>query len=174
MMMGMLAAGGLPLVTDGTRVADEDNPKGYYELARVRDLDKATDCSWLADASGKGLKVISFLLQHLPDAYDYKIIFMERSLLEILASQKKMLERRGQEPGETGDGEMAKLFEAHLQKVQFQLASQPSCDVLYVEHRETLNAPDKVAAEISTFLGHRLNVEAMAQVVDNLLYRNRA
>ena len=38
MLMKMLDAGGLPLVTDSLRVADEDNPKGYYEFERVKDL----------------------------------------------------------------------------------------------------------------------------------------
>ena len=174
MLMGMLAAGGLPLVTDGVRRADTDNPNGYYELEQVKELDKATDRSWLGDARGKGLKVISFLLQHLPDTYDYKILFVNRSLPEVLASQKKMLQRRGEAPGEADDDEMATLFEAHLRKVETQLASRPNCDVLYVEHRETLNAPGKVADEINRFLGDRLDVEAMTQVVDEQLYRNKA
>lgn len=174
MLMGMLAAGGLPLVTDDVRTADEDNPKGYYELEQVKQLDKSLDPSWLGDARGKGLKVISFLLQYLPDAYDYKIIFVNRSLSEVLASQRKMLERRGEEPGQTSDEEMASLFEAHLQKVGAQLATWTHCEVLYVEHRDTLNAPDKVANKINTFLGDLLNVEAMTDSVDQQLYRNRA
>ena len=173
MLMGMLAAGGLPLVTDGVRSSDEDNPKGYYELEQVKELDKATDRSWLSDARDKGLKVISSLLQYLPDTYDYKILFMNLSLPEVLASQKKMLQQRGEAPGKADDGEMAKLFEAHFRKVETQLASRPNCDVLYVEHRETLNAPGKVADKINRFLGDRLNVEAMTQVVDEQLYRNR-
>ena len=80
MMMGMLEAGGLELVVDGIRAADEDNPRGYYELERVKDLAKAEDKSWLVTLQGKGVKVISLLLQHLPEAYNYKIIFMRRSI----------------------------------------------------------------------------------------------
>ena len=174
MLMGMLAAGGLELVSDGVRTADEDNPRGYYELEGVKELDQAPDTSWLAEARGKGVKVISFLLQHLPDSYNYKIVFVHRSLPEVLASQKKMLERRGEEPGNVDDREMAQLFTAHLKKVESQLAQRRNCDVLYVEHRETLNAPAQIAAKINTFLGTRLDVEAMIKVVDNKLYRNRA
>ena len=92
MMMGMLEAGGLELVVDGIRAADEDNPRGYYELERVKDLAKAEDKSWLITLQGKGVKVISLLLQHLPEAYNYKIIFMRRSIAEVLDSQSKMLE----------------------------------------------------------------------------------
>ena len=174
MLMAMLEAGGLPLVIDGIRTADEDNPKGYYELERVKELDKTGDTSWIVAARGKGLKVISFLLPHLPDSSHYKIIFMHRSLPEVLASQKKMLQRRGEEPGNAGDEEMARLFAAHLEKVEAQLAARPNCDVLYVDHREALGSPNHVASEINRFLGNRLDVEAMVGVVDRQLYRNRA
>ena len=174
MLMGMLAAGGLELVSDGARTADEDNPKGYYELEQVKQLDKAGDTSWLADARGKGVKIISFLLQHLPDGYRYKIIFVRRSLPEVLASQRKMLDRRGEAPGDVNDEDMAQLFAAHLEKVQSQLATRPDCEVLYVEHREAVQTPAKVASEINRFLGDRLDIEAMRQAVDHHLYRNRA
>ena len=174
MIMGMLSAGGVPLVLDGVRTADEDNPKGYYELERVKELDKTSDESWLADARGKGLKVISFLLRHLPDAYDYKIIFVRRSMPEVLASQQKMLERRGEHPGDTDDEEMAQLFAAHLDRVERQLAGRSNCDVLFVEHGQTVAAPVAVARQINEFLGGYLDVDAMTKVVDAQLYRNRA
>ena len=174
MLMRMLAAGGIELVVDGLRTADADNPKGYYELERVKDLDKTTDTSWLADTRGKGLKVISFLLQHLPPTYDYKVIFLRRSLPEVLASQQKMLDRRGEPPGETSDADMADLFTAHLQKVETQLANRADCDVLYVEHRRAVSEPAVVAGQIGQFLGGDLDVEAMAAAVDTALYRNRA
>ena len=174
MLMGMLSAGGVPLMLDGIRTADEDNPKGYYELERVKGLDKAADRSWLADARGKGLKIISFLLQHLPDAYDYKIIFLRRSLPEVLASQQKMLDRRGEAPGDADDAEMGRLFAAHVEKVERQLAGRSNCDVLYVEHRTTVTDPAAVARQINEFLGGDLDVDAMTSVVDAELYRNRA
>ncbi len=174
MLMRMLAAGGIELVVDGLRTADTDNPKGYYELERVKELDKKTDTSWLADTRGKGLKVISFLLQHLPPTYDYKVIFLRRSLPEVLASQQKMLDRRGEPPGETSDADMADLFTAHLTKVETQLASRANCEVLYVEHRRAVSEPAVVAGQIGQFLGGGLDVEAMAAAVDTALYRNRA
>jgi hypothetical protein len=34
MMMKMLEAGGVPIMTDGVREADRDNPKGYFEVER--------------------------------------------------------------------------------------------------------------------------------------------
>lgn len=174
MLMGMLDAGGIDLVSDGLRTADEDNPKGYYELEKVKELDKTTDTSWLEEAAGKGIKVISFLLEYLPDTYQYKIIFMRRELSEVLASQQKMLERRSEQPGDVSDKEMATLFSEHLEKIYKQLAEKPNCDVLYIDHREALNSPDKIATRINTFLDNRLDVTAMTKIVDKQLYRNRA
>ena len=174
MLMGMLDAGGVPLMADGRRSADEDNPKGYHELERVKSLDKPGDKSWVAEAQGKGLKIISFLLQHLPDDFDYKIVFLRRSLPEVLASQKKMLARRGEKVDEVSDDEMARMFAAHVAKVEGWLAERPNIDVLYVDHRDTIKAPARVAAMISRFLGGHLDTEAMAAVVDPELYRNRS
>ena len=174
MLMGMLAAGGLETVVDGIRVADDDNPKGYHELEQVKELDKGGDASWLDGAHGKCLKVISFLLQHLPSTHHYKIVFVRRNLQEVLASQRKMLERRGDPGGTADDEEMAKLFAAHLTKMERQLAGRPNCEVLYVDPRAALNSPREVATQVNRFLGDRLDVDKMTEVVDEQLYRNRA
>ena len=84
-----------------------------------------------------------------------------------------MLERRGTEEETVDDKEMTKLFTDHLEKVEAHLNAQQNCDVLYIQHRETLNMPKKVAQQVNNFLGGRLDVEAMAEVVDQGLYRNR-
>ncbi len=76
MMMQMLDAGGIDLVTDGLRAADESNPLGYMEYERVKDLEDAEDKAWLHDARGRAVKVIAFLLEHLPATYNYKVVFM--------------------------------------------------------------------------------------------------
>jgi len=173
MLMGMLSAGGVELMVDGVRTADEDNPKGYHELEQVKALDKPGDKTWLGAAQGKALKIISFLLPHLPDTYDYKIIFMRRSLPEVLSSQQKMLERRGESSGDVSDDEMARMFAAHLAKTESLLASRKNCDLLYVDHRDTVNKPSAVAEAINEFLGGHLDIQAMTSVVDPQLYRNR-
>jgi hypothetical protein len=174
LLMHMLSAGGVPLVVDGVRAPDEDNPKGYYELTRVKALDALGDKGWLREARGKAIKIISFFLHHLPDGYRYKIIFMKRRLPEVLASQKKMLERRGEEAGDVSDEDMAGIFEAHLAKVQKLLARRDNCDVLYVEHRQAIDAPARVADAINDFLGGQLDTAAMTSAVDKQLHRNRA
>ncbi len=172
MMMKMLEAGGIPPLTDKIRAADEDNPKGYYEFERVKKLDKG-DTAWLPAARGKAVKVISALLKYLPGDYRYRIIFMRRRTEEILASQKQMLIRRGEPTDRVSDEELATYFAKHLAAVERWLAAQPNIEVLYVNYNRTLQAPLETAQEVNRFLGNRLDVQAMAAVVDPQLYRQK-
>ena len=173
MAMKMLEAGGLEVVTDGLRIADQDNPKGYYEDERVKDLAKSPNRAWLREARGKAVKIISFLLKNLPADNNYKIIFMQRSLEEILASQAKMLSNLG-EDNESEDERMEEIYTEHLRHVKFMLSYRRHFDTLVVGHRHTVAAPEAVARGIADFLGGGLDVEAMAAVVDPSLYRNRS
>ena len=173
MAMKMLQAGGLPLVTDGERRADEDNPKGYFEFEPVMNLARDTDKSWLADTRGKGIKVISTLLRELPPDYNYKVVFMRRDLSEILASQAKMLERRG-ERAATEDEQMREFFENDLWRASYLLKNGSQFRVLPVHYTEVLAEPLEQARRLAGFLGGGLDVEAMAAVADPTLYRNRA
>lgn len=172
LMMAMLQAGGLSLLVDGIKKADEDNPRGYFELEKVKQLKK--DTSWLKDAQGKGMKTISALLEFLPPDYEYRLIFMDRDLREILASQKEMLLRRGEKkPTPAEDKRMEVFFQKHLKKVKNWLKKQPNMKVLEVNHREVINHPLKAAKMVNQFLGGQLGVERMAGVVDKKLYRQR-
>jgi hypothetical protein len=171
MMMKMLEAGGLTPLTDNIRSADEDNPKGYYEFERVKELEK--DREWLPDARGKYVKVISMLLRHLPAEYGYDVIFMRRKMEEILASQKKMLVRRGESPDKVPDEKMAALFERHIVKTDEWLKAQPNFRVLYVSYNDVLAGAAPLVASVNEFLGGSLDSEAMVRVVDSELYRQR-
>ena len=172
MMMKMLEAGGLHAITDSLRVADADNPKGYYEFERVKQLDKG-DTSWVPEARGKVVKVISALLKYLPSGEQYKVIFIRRNMSEILASQRKMLVNRGEDPDKMDDAQMAMLFEKHVQQVETWMKDQPNFDVLYVHYSDILSDPVTAAQAISTFLDGRVDAENMVEVVDPELYRNR-
>jgi len=172
MMMKMLAAGGLPVLTDGIRQPDDDNPEGYYEFERVKALPKG-DHAWLAEAQGKVVKVISALLEYLPSGYAYRVIFMHRRMEEILASQRKMLLRRGEDVESVSDEEMARLFERHLQKVRAWLATRPDVVVLDVDYNQLLADPWPYVEQINRFLGGGLDVARMVEVVNPNLYRNR-
>ncbi len=173
MAMKMLEAGGVGIVHDGIRTADEDNPKGYYEDERVKDLEKTDDKSWVRDARGKAIKVISFLLKDLPENNNYKVLFMRRHLDEVLASQTKMLDRRGEED-ESEDERMRQLYVNHLAQVRTMIRFTSHLDVLELPYREVLNSPREHAERIRAFLDQDLDVEQMTGVVDKSLYRNRA
>jgi len=172
MMMKMLEAGGIPPVTDNLRTADEDNPKGYYEFERVKQLPKG-DVAWLADAPGKVVKVIAALLPYLPATYRYRVVFMQRDMTEVLASQRQMLIRRGEDPDKIPDEVIAKLFEKHLKQVNDWVAQQSNVERLDVNYNEMLKNPAPFIAQINAFLGGNLDTAQMAQVVDPSLHRQR-
>jgi hypothetical protein len=172
MMMNVLQAGGLPLLTDNIRTADEDNPKGYYEFEQVKQIEQ--DPTWLKDAQGQVVKLISALLKHLPAEYSYKIIFMRRKIEEVLASQRQMLIRRNEPTDAVADEKMADLYRRHLHQVEAWLAKQPNIDVLYVTYHEVIANPSEHVQQINAFLGGGLDVDAMAASVDQGLYRQRA
>jgi len=171
MMMKMLGAGGVEILTDNIRKADDDNPEGYYEVEQVKELDK--NARWLHHARGKAVKVISSLLYHLPMAIPFKVIFMRREMPEILASQQKMLERAG-EKDDASDAELAQKYEEHLGKITEWIAKQRHIDCLYVNYRDVIADPEPWAEKIQEFLGTPLNRERMLSVVNPELYRNRS
>ena len=173
MTMKMLEAGGLNLATDGIRTADEDNPKGYYELEQIKDLASEGDKSWLAGHRGEVVKIITYLLRHLPRDNNYKILLMRRELEEVVASQNKMLDRRG-EPQHTEDERMMELFKDDLWRANYLLEHAPHLEALEVNYRAVIQDPLQEAQRICEFLGQELDLESMALVVDPELYRNRA
>lgn len=172
MAMKMLEAGGMEIVTDGEREADEDNPRGYYEDERVKDLANAPDKSWLRASRGRAVKVISFLLKDLPPNLNYQVILMRRDLTEVLASQRKMLDRRG-ETDETPDERMMELWQDQLWRVNYLLRKAPQFEWVEIEYGEALRDPTAAATRI-VGLVDGLDEMAMASVVDPALYRNRA
>jgi LPS sulfotransferase NodH len=172
MMMKLLEAGGISPVTDNIRTADEDNPKGYYEFERVKQLPKG-DVAWLPEAQGKAVKVIAALLPHLPAGYQYRVIFMQRAMPEVLASQRQMLIRRGEDPDKIPDDLIATLFEKHLKQVNDWVSQQPNVTRLDVNYNEMLKNPQPFIEQINGFLGNQLDTARMATVVDPSLHRQR-
>ena len=171
LMMKMINAGGLPVITDGLRTADDDNPNGYFELEAVKELSKGNP-AWLEDADGKAVKVISSLLEFLPPNHSYKIIFLEREPAEVLRSQQKMLVNRN-EGNQVNDEQMRKEFQTHLMAVRAWLASQANMDVLYINFNALMSDPQTFCNRIAEFIGLPLNIERMLAIPDNSLYRNR-
>ncbi len=171
LMMQMLDAGGLPVLSDGERKADTDNPKGYLEWERIKQLPK--DPSLIAEAEGKVVKVISQLILSLPAGHDYRIIFMQRPLPEVLKSQDEMLRRRGSAESNIDTSAIEEAFQRHLIEVNKWLAGKANMQVSRVHYHRVLREPKAVAEEVAAFLQVPLNIGAMVRQVDAGLYRNR-
>jgi len=171
MMMNMLTAGGLPALVDNLRKPDEDNPRGYFEYEPVKQTKK--DPSWLDRATGKVVKMVYRLLYDLPADRQYRVVFMQRDLGEVIASQNVMLARQGKPPGPLSDERLMALFEAELQKAYEWLAAQPNFRVLYVNYNDTIRNPRPTIESLNAFLGGDLDTDAMLRVVDPTLYRQQ-
>ena len=171
MLMRMLEAGGMPVLADGVRRADEDNPNGYYEWEPVKRLRE--DGSWLPDARGKAVKMVYLLLYDLPATHSYRVLFLRRDLGEVIASQRAMLRRQGKAEVALDDAQLAAVFRTHLQRVDAWLRGQKNFAVLDVDYATTLRDPGRAAAEIGSFLGGPLEAAAMAAVCDRSLHRQR-
>jgi len=170
LMMQMLAAGGMTILTDSERKPDIDNPRGYCEWEPAKLLPRQPGL--IDQAEGKAVKVISQLLLSIPKGRDYKVIFMERPLPEILASQDEMLRRRGK-PGSVSHEALTSAFKDHLIEVSATLENRPDISVLRMGYRRLLNDPRGHSKSIKDFLALDLNVEAMSAQADPSLYRNR-
>ena len=169
LMMQMLHSGGVEVVTDHVRTADTDNPRGYYEFERVKKIKQ--DTSWLPEARGKAVKMVSQLLYDLPTGEKYRIIFLERDLDEVLVSQEKMLERLGRTAAPRAA--MKQSFLVHLERLKEWLRRRPNVEVLRVGYHDLLERPAEEAKRLGEFLGGAVEVERMAGAVDPSLYRNR-
>jgi hypothetical protein len=170
LMMQMLEAAGMTLLTDRERKPDIDNPRGYCEWEPIKLLPK--EPQRIAEAEGKAVKVISQLLLSLPKGHDFKLIFMERPLPEVLASQDEMLKRRGTTQA-VDHAMMTSAFRDHLKDVVNFLERRNDIEVCRMGYRKVLSDPAACAVTIREFLGLELNLQAMTEQVDPSLYRNR-
>ena len=171
-MMQMLVAGGMTPLADEERAADADNPRGYLEWERIKTLPNDPGC--IAEAEGKVVKVISRLLLALPSGHDYRVIFMQRPLPEVLASQDQMLRRRGTYKEGANPAAIAAAFEKHLREVYAWLDGKPYVKAIRIPYHDVLQRPEEINRRIGEFLGVPLSIEGMTQQVDGSLYRNRS
>lgn len=169
LMMQILEAGGVKILTDKIRKPDQDNPKGYYEFEKVKEIKK--NKSWFKQARGKAVKIVSPLLKHLPQTYDYKIIFMERKIEEILASQQAMLKTR-KEKSKTSDQKMKKTFQKHLKEVKNWLKTQKNMKAIFINYNQMFNSRKKELQKLAGFL-NLTQISKMERKIRPELYRQR-
>ncbi len=171
MMMRMLDKGGLPVIIDEVRQADDDNPKGYYEYEPVKQTKE--DPSWVEGSAGKCVKMVYRLLYDMPQDHQYRVLFMRREMDEVLASQKVMLERHGAADGSVSDEQMAQLFRSQLADFENWVTKQRHIKMMEVNYNRVLSDPVAEIDRVSAFLEDDLDKDAMLAVVDPQLYRNR-
>jgi hypothetical protein len=171
LMMQMLAAGGVEVLTDGQRLADQHNPRGYFELEAVKH--SRSDLSWLAQAEGKAVKVVHLLLPHLPVDREYRVVLMQRDLSEVVASQRAMLQQQGRPTAALPDSKLAEIFGKQLAEVIAWLARHPNFRAMQVQHRDVIEKPLATAEQVAAFLGGTLDARRMAGAVEPALYRQR-
>jgi hypothetical protein len=163
-MMRMLEAGGLPPLTDGRRLADSHNPHGYFEYELVKQLPR--DASWIGNARGMAVKIIYPLLRHLPSEIEYRVLFMERDLREVFASQRTMLLARGDPAAGQDEKRLIPLLRAELFGIKKWLAGQPNVQHLDVPYAELTKESAGWLSKISHFLSGGLDEAAMAGAID--------
>jgi len=113
------------------------------------------------------------LLLSLPDGHEYRVIFMQRPLPEVLKSQDEMLRRRGTFDANVDSSPIEEAFQRHLIEVNRWLNAKSNVTVLRVHYHRTLREPKAAAEAVAEFLKVPLDIEAMTCEVDQNLYRNR-
>lgn len=170
LLMQMLKAGGLPVLSDGLRVADEDNPRGYFEWEPAKRLTREPELIRMAE--GKAVKIVSSLLWALPPGYEYRVLYMERPLAEVAASQVAMIRRHGGAAPLEGEA-LVRALAAHQQQVLALVRQIPGVALCTVRYHDVLADPFQQARLIANFLGMPLDCEAMARQADRRLHRQR-
>lgn len=169
LLMQMLAAGGLPPLSDATRGADAHNPRGYFEYAPVRRLPR--DASWLAAAEGRAVKVIHARVPALPPGPAYRVVLVRRDLREVVASQDAMLGDAA--PPGPDAGRLAAIFAEELAELE-RCCARRQIPLLELAYADVLRDPAGAAARLARFLGGGLDEAAMARAVDPSLRHHRA
>lgn len=171
LMMQLLIAAGREALTDGKRAADEDNPLGYYEHEKALEL--AQDVSWIPAARGKVVKIVAQLLPCLPRNEHYHIVFMERNVKEVIASQRVMLERQGRRGAELDERKLAETYHAQLARLQKQIAARPELRVLPVNYNALLTESSGHVTRLAEFLGKPFDAQRAAAAIRPELRRQK-
>ena len=165
MLMRVLEAGGLPVLADGQREADENNRLGYYEYEPVKGIARGGARAWIAEGAGKAVKVVAPLVRHLPPEVPVRLLVLHRPLDQVLASQEAMKGRLGTAARGTAEG-LASQFIAELDRVDQIAQARPGWQVLHVAYERMLADPVHECERIAGFLGTGFDAVAAATAVD--------
>lgn len=169
MLMQILLAGRVSVAFGNSRLPDQSNPKGYYELEGGKIINKLMDGTFpLNEYKGKFIKITSYGLKYLPPG-DYKIIYSERNIEEILDSMEKMANIN-----DTNREETRESFVKLNSMIKNYIREREDIEVLIVNYNNILSEPSINIKKIYDFLGLAdINLEKMVDAVDRELYRQR-
>ena len=169
MMMQILHAGDIPIASDDLRKSDENNPKGYYELEGGKIINKLMEKTFpIGEYKGRFVKITAFGLSYLPQGR-YKIIYMERNLEEVMDSMEKMAKINDGSREETKES-----FKKLNEKIKNDIRYMDNVDALFVNYNKMLEMPEENVKRVCSFLNlYDDVVNAMVDVIDNRLYRQR-
>ena len=169
MMMQLLNSADLPTSSDDSRLPDQNNPKGYFELEGGKIINKLIDGLFpLDDFKGKFIKITAYGLRYLPPG-KYKIIYSERNMEEILDSMDKMIGKKDDNRELTRE-----TFVKLNDLVKDHILERDDIDVLLVSYNDILTNPEEIINKIIDFLGMpKETIDKMMEAIDSRLYRNR-
>jgi len=170
MIMQILYAGGVPIAFDsGSRPPDENNPKGYFELEGGKVINRLMEGTFpLEKYLGKFIKITSFGMRFLPEG-NYKVIYTQRNIEEVLDSMEKMTKKE-----EDSRNEIRESFLKLDRLVKETLRNRKDIDCLFVNYNQILKNPEKNIKQIRDFIKELdVDLDKMAECVDQTLYRNR-
>ncbi len=175
LMMQLLEAGGMPLMTDGERAADVDNPRGYYEWEAIKQIGRRPELLGDQAVNGRAIKCISMLLPRMPLQHDYKVIFMTRPIQEVVASQGQMVNRLGKKAAELDPEQLQRGLTAHREETLRWLATAPHMKFIEIDYPALVRDPQLIVSRLVQFLGAEQlpNETVMAAVVDPSLHRQK-
>lgn len=171
LMMQILDAAGIPIMTDGKRRADEDNPVSYCEWEELKTLPK--NPRLLETAKGRAIKVVAALLPALPRKHRYKILYMVRPVEQIIDSQWTMLARHGKPP-RTEKAHLIASQDQYSRKVREMLSKSDQVELLEVDYPQLVADPASVLQTVATFLGEGFQLTSdVIHCVKPQLHRQR-
>jgi len=177
LMMQMLQKGGLDLYSDDSRAANEFNPHGYFEHSAVKDIYHSKDF-FKSIGEGQPVKILAGKLPFVHPRFDYKVIFMDRSITDRLLSLKKTKAGTNKKAAVSDTISLtayakndiqAKRIEKWLDRQQ----KAKNVELCRVDYNTLLENPVKCVKEVNQFLGGHLNEEAMLTALDSALIESK-
>jgi hypothetical protein len=170
LIMQILRAGGVPCAFDtASRPPDDNNPRGYFELEGGKIISRLRDGAFpLAEYRGRFIKITAYGMKFLPPG-QYRVIYTERHIDEVLDSMEKMAKIQDADRAGT-----AAAFSKLNEMTKAQLGGRPDVKLLLVNYNAIVREPAPEVRRIAEFVGAPgIDAAAMAASVDAKLHRNR-